>query len=93
LPFVSRRAQLKLSNQEREMLTAFARSRSEPAGRVHRASILLRYHAGDTVSEIARSLATNRPRIERCLSKALELGVTQALADLPGRGRRPAMTA
>ena len=93
MPFVSRRAQLKLSNQETETLTALAQSRNEPAGRVQRASILLRYHAGDTVSEIARSLATNRPRVERCVSKALDLGVTQALADLPGRGRRPAMTA
>jgi transposase len=83
---------LKLSNQETEMLTALAQSRSEPAGRVQRASILLRYRAGDTVSEIARNLATNRPRVERCVSKALDLGVTQALADLPGRGRRPAMT-
>ncbi len=27
------------------------------------------------------------------MSKALDLGVTQALGDLPGRGRRPAMTA
>ena len=93
MPFVSRRAQLKLSSKETEMLTALAQSRSEPAGRVQRASVLLRYHAGDTVSEIARSLATNRPRVERCVSKALDLGVTQALADLPGRGRRPAMTA
>jgi hypothetical protein len=59
---------------------------------VQRASILLRYHAKATVSEIARSLGTNRPRVERCLSKALELGVTQALPDLPGRGRWPAMT-
>lgn len=93
MPFVSRRAQLKLSNLELEMLTALAQSRSESAGRVQRASILLRYHAGETVSQIARSLATNRPRVERCVSKALDLGATQALADLPGRGRRPAMTA
>jgi len=93
LPFVSRRAQLRLSSSEAEMLTALSQSRSEPAGRVQRASILLRYHAGNTVSEIARSMGTNRPRIERCVSKALDLGVTQALADLPGRGRRPAMTA
>jgi hypothetical protein len=73
------------------MLTALSLSRSEPAGRVQRASILLRYNAGETVSEIARSLATNRPRVERCVSKALDLGVRQALADLPGRGRRPAI--
>ena len=93
MPFVSRRALLRLSNSETEMLTALSQSRSEPAGRVQRASILLRYYVGGTVSEIARTLGTNRPRVERCVSKALEMGVTQALADLPGRGRRPAMTA
>lgn len=92
MPFVSQRAPLKLSNKEIEMLTALSQSRSEPAGRAQRASIILRYHAGDTISEIARTLRTNRPRVERCVRKALELGVTQALADLPGRGRRPAMT-
>jgi len=84
---------LKLSNREVEMVTALSQSRTQPAGRVQRASILLRYYRGDTVSEIARTLGTNRPRVERCVSKALELGVAQALADLPGRGRRPAMTA
>ena len=93
MPFVSRRAQLKLSSSEIEKLTTLSQSRSQPAGRVQRASILLRYHTGETVSEIARALGTNRPRVERCVSKALDLGVTQALADLPGRGRRPAMTA
>jgi transposase len=93
LPFVSRRAQLKLSSSEVEVLTALSQSRSQPPSRVQRASIMLRYHAGDTVSEIARTLGTNRPLVERCVSKALDLGVTQALADLPGRGRRPAMSA
>jgi transposase len=93
VPFVSHRAQLKLSESEVEALTALAQSRSEPAARVQRASILLRYRAGTTVSEIARTMGTNRPRVERCVSKALELGVTQALADLPGRGRRPTLTA
>lgn len=92
MPFLSRRAQLRLNSSETEMLTALSQSRSEPAGRVQRASILLRYGAGETVSEIARTLGTNRPRVERCVNKALELGVVQALGDLPGRGRRPAMT-
>ena len=93
MPFVSRRARLTLSHSDIEKLTALSQSRSEPAGRVQRASMVLRYHAGDTISEIARALGTNRPRVERCVSKALDLGVAQALADLPGRGRRPAMTA
>ena len=92
MPFVSHRAPLMLSPGEVEMLTVLSQSRTEAAGRVQRAAILLRYRAGDTVSEIARSLRTNRPRVERCVNKALEFGVAQALADLPGRGRRPAMT-
>lgn len=92
MPFVSHRPQLRLNKSEIEMLTALSQSRSEPAGRVQRASILLSYHAGNTISEIARALGTNRPRVERCVSKALDLGVTPALIDLPGRGRRPAMT-
>jgi transposase len=92
VPFLSRRALLKLSPDEVEMLSALSQSRTEAAGRVQRASILLRYRAGDTVSEIARSQGTNRPRVERCVNKALQLGVAQALADLPGRGRRPAIT-
>lgn len=93
MPFISRRAPLNLRPTEIEMLAALSQSRSASAGRVQRASILLRYHAGDTISEIARTQGTNRPRVERCVSKALELGVAQALVDLPGRGRRPAMTA
>ncbi len=92
MPFVSHRAALKLRPGEMQMLTALSQSRTEPAGSVQRASILLRYHATETISEIARSLGTNRPRVERCVNKALEFGVAQALADLPGRGRRPAMT-
>jgi transposase len=93
MPFVSQRARLKLSDNEKEALMSLAQSRSESAGRVQRAAILLRYQAGETVSEIARDLGTNRPRVERCVAKALELGVAQALSDLPGRGRRPALTA
>jgi transposase len=93
MPFVSRRAELKLRDKEAEMLTSLSQSRSEPAGRVQRALILLHYHAGETVSVIARSLGTNRPLVDRCVGKALALGVTQALADMPGRGRRKVMTA
>ena len=76
MPFVSRRARLELGQSEVETLTALSQSRSEPAGRVERAGIVLRYHSGETVSEIARAMGTNRPRVERCMSKALELGVT-----------------
>lgn len=93
MPFVSRRPKLELTPEDSTWLQQLSQSRSEPAGRVQRAEILLRYHTGETVSTIAAALRTNRPRVERCLAKALELGVRSALQDLPGRGRRPALSA
>jgi transposase len=74
-------------------LQQLSQSRSQAAGQVQRAEILLRYHGGETVSRIAAALRTNRPRVERCLAKALELGARRALQDLPGRGRHASLTA
>lgn len=93
MPFVSKRPRLRLTEEETNWLQQLSQSRSEAAGQVQRAEILLRYHGGETVSGIAANLRTNRPRVERCLSKALELGVRGALQDLPGRGRHPRLTA
>ncbi len=93
MPFVSRRSKLKLPQVEVTWLRQWSQSRSEAAGRVERAEILLRYYQGETVSGIAAALRTNRPRVERCIAKALELGVRGALQDLPGRGRRPVLSA
>ena len=88
MPFISRRAPLHLTGEDSGYLDRLAQSRTEPAARVQRAQILQRYAEGQTVSAIAAALHTNRPRVERCVSKALELGVGAALRDLPGRGRR-----
>ncbi len=93
MPFTSKRSKLEIVEEEVRMLEQLAQSRTEAVGRVERAKILLRYTQGATVSSIAAELHTNRPRVERCLSKALELGVRMALADLPGRGRRPSLSA
>ena len=88
MPFLSRRARLSLTDEDRGWLGQLAQSRSESAARVQRAQMLLRYAQGQTVSAISQALHTNRPRVERCVSKALELGVR----DLPGRGRRRSIT-
>ena len=93
MPFVSKRSKLRLTEEETTWLQQVSQSRSQAAGQVQRAEILLRYHGGETVSRIAAALRTNRPRVERCLAKALELGVRGALQDLPGRGRHPSLTA
>ena len=92
MPFLSRRARLSLTDEDRGWLGQLAQSRSESAARVQRAQMLLRYAQGQTVSAISQALHTNRPRVERCVSKALELGVRAALRDLPGRGRRRSIT-
>lgn len=68
-------------------------SRTEAIRRVERAKILLAYAAGDTVSEIARVLGTNRPKVQRCLDKALQFGALAALDDLQRAGRPAAIPA
>ena len=88
MPFVSTRAKLSLAREDEGWLRQLSQSRSESVARVQRAQILLRYAQDETVSAIAAALDTNRPKVERCISKALQLGVRAALQDLPGRGRR-----
>ena len=93
MPFISQRPKLRLTVEETMWLQHLSQSRSEATGQVQRAEILLRYHGGETVSGIAAALRTNRPRVERCIAKALELGACGALQDLPGRGRPPSLNA
>lgn len=80
---------LALSDDTRASLETISRSRTESAHRVERAKMLLSYDAGSTISAIARSLHTNRPKVERCIDKALQLGAMTALEDVPRRGRPP----
>ena len=87
MPFVGTRATLSLAREDEGWLRQLSQSRSESVARVQRAQILLRYAQGETVSAIAAALDTNRPKVKRCISKALQLGVRAALQDLPGRGR------
>ena len=88
MPFISRRARLNLTDEDTIWLERLAQTRTESAARVQRARMVLRYAQGQTVSAIAAAFNTNRPKVERCISKALELGVRAAMRDLPGRGRR-----
>ena len=92
MPFVSKRAKLQISEEEMDFLLPTSRSRTESLSEVHRAKILLAYHRGDSISEIARAMRTNRPRVERTVQKALEYGVHAALRDLPRRGRSPSIS-
>ena len=88
MPFERIKQRLVLSVPQREELERMVRSRTEPIQRVERAKMLLEYASGEKVSVIARKLGTNRPKVYRCIDKALEVGVLTALQDLTGRGKK-----
>lgn len=92
MPFQPRRASLALTATSRGTLAAIAQSGMQPTRAVTRARILLAYADRESVSAIARKLGTNRPKVERCIDKALQFGVERALDDLPGRGRHAVIT-
>ena len=92
MPFQSTRAKLMINEGDMKTLTNITKSRSEPNGRVDRAKIIIEYHSGATVSEIARNHKTNRPKIELQLNKALQMGVIPSLDDIPRAGRTARIT-
>lgn len=87
MPFKSQRAKLVMTDDQRSKLAGVAKSRTEELRRVERAQILLSYADGETISAIARRLRANRPRVERTIDKALQLGPLAALNDLRRSGR------
>jgi transposase len=92
MPFQRTRARLVLTAEVESRLSTLAHSRTASAQQVERAQILLAYAAGESISAIARRLGTNRPKIERSVDKALQIGPLAALEDLPGRGKPAAIT-
>jgi transposase len=87
------RAKLVLDTEARSKLETIAKSRTEGQARIERAKVLLAYHAGERVTALAEGFQTNRPKIERILNRALEMGALASLEDRPGRGRKPEITA
>lgn len=95
MPFTQTKAPLILDFETQGTLETISRSRSESQSRVQRASILLRYAQGSSVSEIARSHSMSRSAVNRVVNRALEVGALAALKDLKrsGRPRRLSMEA
>jgi hypothetical protein len=87
------RAKLVLDAEARSKLEIIAKSRTEGQARIERAKVLLAYHAGERVTALSQAFQTNRPKIERILNRALEMGALASLEDRPGRGRKPEITA
>ena len=92
MPFKRKRPELVIDQEVKNKLEQISKSRTESASCIERAKILLEYAKGGTVSAIARQLSTNRPKVERCIDKALQLGALTALDDLPRSGKPPEIT-
>jgi len=92
MPFISKKAKLKLTEEEKNELLSIKNSRINPAAYVERAGIVLAYNSGDSVSKIARDFRTNRTKVYKCINKALQFGVFVALKDLPRSGRKKDIT-
>jgi transposase len=92
MPSDRRRPQLTLTGEVIDKLQQISKSRSESAGRVERAKMILAYSRGDSISAIARRHSTGRAKIQRCIKKALQFGALTALDDLPRSGRPPEIT-
>lgn len=73
-------------------LETIARSRTEPAGRVERARILLAYRADPSTYAVGEAIGVTHHTVLRCLDRAVRLGVMGALEDSPRPGKPAEIT-
>jgi transposase len=67
-------------------------SRTAPWRETQRARIVLRYHSGESVTEIAKAVGMTRKSVGKWIGKALEMGSGAALKDAYHRPKEPAIT-
>lgn len=87
-----KRSPLTIDLATKTKLEMIANKRTQKHASVFRAKILLSYIDGMKISDIARSMNTTRPLVERCIDKAFNYGIMEALNDLPRSGRKPSIT-
>src|SRR3954471_20354777 len=74
-------------------LEVLTRSRTEPASRVERARILLAYRAKPSTTAVGARIGVTHHSVQRCLRRAVRLGVIAALTDSPRPGKAATITA
>jgi transposase len=83
---------LKLSPEEIEHLKSLRDSRTAPWRETQRARIMLRYHSGETIAQIARAVGMTRKSVGKWIGKALAVGSGAALKDAYHRPKEPVIT-
>jgi transposase len=93
MPRTSKRPKLVLTSDEKKDLDELSRrSRTGAVRDVQRAQILLRYHGGQTVSQIGRALKITRKSVLKWIDKALQMGVKAGMKDTPHKPREAVIT-
>jgi transposase len=87
----NRKPDLVLAACDRQELDRISRSRTESASRVQRATILLMYARGTSITAITKELNTTRPLVYRTIDKALAFGPLASLDDIQRSGRNRAI--
>ena len=85
--------ELAIGKADLAALRAIARSRTEPAGRVERARILLAYREDASFFAVGRAMGAHHQTVQRCVERALAYGPMSALDDRPRPGREATITA
>ena len=88
----TRLPKLALSAEQLSELQQLSQSRTASLREVQRARILCRYHAGETVTGIARAMKITRKSVRKWIDKALAMGAEAALKDAYHRPRAPVIT-
>jgi len=88
----SRQPKLNLIPEEILQLERLRDSQKASWREAQRARILLRYHAGESVSQIARAVHMTRMSVGKWISKALAVGASAALKDAYHRPKEPKIT-
>jgi hypothetical protein len=80
---------ISITEDDLAQLERNARSRTEPAGWVERARILLAYRADPSAHAVGEAFGVTHQTVLRCLRRAVRFGVMAALEDSPRPGKTP----
>src|SRR3982075_389556 len=84
--------ELAICEEDAALLSAIARSRTEPASRVQRARMLLAYREDASFFAVGQNLGQHHQTVQRCVERALAYGPLAALDDRPRPGKEPTIT-
>jgi transposase len=87
-----RMIELTIKKADLAKLASIARSRTEPAGRVERARILLAYRKDSSFYAVGQALGLHAQTVQRCIERAKAEGVLAALDERPRPGKEPTIT-